>query len=244
MVPCADPGGHVSELDFSEVRDQPAAVEALVKAIAGGERGVLFISPPSTAPILIARRVTTLLPPLSEHELAWLRAEFEAVSPRYSQDLFVTSRPFRAPHYSVSPRALLGPEPSAARVYPAGELQLARFGVLMLDKIDEYSLATVQRLASKLEQMAGAPFVIPTAGPCPCGWLGFAGRLCECADLSRAAYSARLANAMSVLGITTRADVLPLDLRALRDAPPGESSARLRARIEAMLQQAATNGGE
>ena len=183
---------------------------------------------------MLARRVTTLFPPLSDHERVWLEAEFDGVRSVYRQRMTIDSRPTRAPHYGASISGIVG-----VRGY-AGELHLARFGALMLHEVDEFLTEAIRRLGGELERMFGAPFVIAIARPCPCGWHGFAARLCDCSELPRAAHVLRVQKMIQFLGITTSINVPPQSLDELRNLPPGESSESLRARIEAMRAQGAT----
>jgi len=234
VVPCADPGGHVIALDFADVRGQATAIEALITAIAARERGVLFVAPPGAGGAMLARRVTTLFPPLSDHERVWLRAEVDGVQGEYPQRITIDSRPFRAPHYGSSISGIVGIRGHA------GELHLSRFGALMLHEIDEFLTEAIRLLGGELRRMFGAPFVIAIARPCPCGWHGFAARLCDCSELPRAAHVLRVQKMIQFLGITTSINVPPQSLDELRNLPPGESSESLRARIDSMRALATT----
>lgn len=221
-------------LDFADVRGQATAIEALITAIAARECGVLFVAPPGAGAAMLARRVTTLFPPLSDHERVWLRAEVDGVQGEYPRRITIDSRPFRAPHYGSSVSGLVGVRGRA------GELHLARFGVFMLHDIERFLTEAVRRLGEGIAQMAGAPFVIAIAGPCVCGWYGFAVRACECPEDARVAHAREVEKVIQLLRITARVNVPPLSLDELRNLPPGESSESLRARIEAMRAQATT----
>lgn len=238
MVPLADPRGHVIALDFADVRGQATAIEALITAVAARERGVLLVAPPGAGAAMLARRVTTLFPPLSDHERVWLESEFDGVRSAYSQRMTIDSRPFRAPHHTVSPTGLMGAHGRA------GELRLARFGVLMLHEVDEFLAEAIRRLGGELGRMAGAPFVVAIARPCPCGWLGFGVEPCECSEEARVVYAQRVEKVIRILGITARASVPPLSMDEIRNLPPGESSERLRARIESMRAGLTADGGK
>jgi len=149
------------------------------------------IWPPGAGRTMIACRIPTLLPPLADHERFWLEAEYDGLDLPSHQRIQIDSRPFRAPHHTVSPAGLVGlpARPSGVphhmvsparlvgsparwlRSLPplsvprAGEVHLARFGVLMLDDIGEFSTLALRSLAWRLDQMTGAPFVAATATP-------------------------------------------------------------------------------
>ncbi len=253
--------------DFADIRGQAQAIESLVTAIASGVRRILLVGPPGLGLGMIARRVPTLFPALTEHERVWLQAEYDGDCSPYHQSVVVTSRPFSAPHPSISPEALLGGRVYNAntreicrdmpgvlttcrcrRAVPAhehhdlpdaivpraGMLQLARFGALLLDPIDEFPLDTLRSLAHDLDRMTGAPFVMASAKTCACGWHGSSMQRCLCGELSRRQHAQRVEKMTAILGISAKVEVPYVSVLDMRELPPGESSASLRARIEAM----------
>jgi magnesium chelatase family protein len=115
-------------------------------------------------------------------------------------------------------------------VPPVAEVQLARFGVLMLDEIMEFHREAIRSLAITLRRMHGAPFVVATAIPCPCGWFESGIRQCVCSADAISRYAARAHEATTALGIKITTSVRSLS-PSCGDLPPGESSELLRSRI-------------
>jgi magnesium chelatase family protein len=257
-------------IDMSDIRGQNAAIESLVMALSRpSTRGVVLVGPPGAGTTLIARRIPTILPELTEHQRTWVAAENEGAGFEAPARRSLPEQPFRAPHHTISTTALNGqtlvrgykapvcqdnpglrtwcyckrsvpahPHHVLPReVVPrAGELRLARFGVLMLDEIAEFSQSAIEVLAHGLERMAGRPLVVATARPCPCGWRGSdSPRLCTCPESSVLRHKERVAKALVKLGINPESDSIRVPfvrLDDLRRLPPGPTSESLRRRIE------------
>ncbi len=251
----------MSARDFSDVRGNDDAVTSLACAVIA-RCPVMLIGPPGAGKTMIAARAPGLLGPLSEHERAWLVAEYDGRGIGWSDP---TERPFRAPHYTISTAALTsGRMPWSAterplvsacrckqtladrpcmfhtlpvpRVPHAGEVRLARFGVLLLDEIVEFTRASLESLRESLREMgATAPVVIAAGQGCPCGWSGswpsVSTRSCTCTDDQRRAYTARIDRSLATLGIDRSIPVHPVPLADVRDTPPGRSTAELRALV-------------
>ena len=218
-------------VDLADVRGLPFARQALEVAAAGGHH-LLFCGPPGTGKTMLARRLATILPPLSHPEaLEVTRIHSAAGMPLGGQ--LVRRRPFRAPHHTASTAALVGGGSGRAR---PGEITLAHRGILFLDELGEFAPTALDALRQPLEERAvrisrqGVSLTFPAAfqlvactNPCPCG---SGGNECRCSDAQRARYRRRLS-----------APLLDrFDLRVRVDAPeshdePGESSAEVAAQV-------------
>lgn len=175
---------------------------------------MLLTGPAGSRATMIARRISGLMPDPTEHQARWIAAEYDARSqsrPGFATRPLSYVRPFRAPHSSISSLALTGDWGDWRRGY-AGEVELARFGVLYLDDLPEFSRTAIRGLSQRLLTMAGPPLVVASAMLCPCGsdWVT---RRCICSASAITEYSDRVDDFCKRLRIDMEID-LTNDVRA------------------------------
>ncbi len=237
--------------DMADVKGQAAARRALEIAAAGGH-SVLMMGAPGSGKSMLAQRFAGLLPDLTTQE-ALESAAVASLGGRFSLDKWAV-RPTCAPHHTASAVALVGggspPRP--------GEISLAHRGVLFLDELPEFPRAALEALREPLEsgtitisraaQRAEFPArfqLIAAMNPCPCGYLGSSLRPCRCSPEQVSRYQGKLSGPL-IDRIDLHVEVGALAADELVNAPPGESTAAVRARVvqareRAIARQGSTN---
>ena len=224
--------------DFADVKGQDQARRALEVAVAGGHN-VLMIGSPGSGKTMLARRIPSILPPLTVEEALEVSRIHSVAGVAKGGGRFVTRRPFRAPHHTVSSIGLLG---GGQHPVP-GEVSLAHRGVLFLDEFAEFPRSALEVLRQPLEDghvcvsRAAAAYDYPSQfmlvaamNPCPCGYYNDPTHSCRCSQNAIMKYQSRISGPL-LDRIDIQIEVPPVDVRSLPLAAAGEPSAAIRERV-------------
>jgi magnesium chelatase family protein len=240
------------EEDFSDVKGQDYAKRALVIA-ASGCHNVLMIGPPGTGKTLLARRLGSIMPPLTPAESLETTRIYSAMGLLRPGQPLMAVRPFRSPHHSVSDAGLVG----GGTIPQPGEISLAHKGILFLDELPEFNRKTLEVLRQPLEEgrvtisralrstTFPADFVLVAAmNPCPCGYRSDPRRACNCTPPQVEKYLSKISGPL-LDRIDLHVEVPAVPFAQLSEAPPGPTSLDLLTDVmRARAHQAMRFGGK
>ncbi|TCP52513.1 magnesium chelatase family protein [Tumebacillus sp. BK434] len=234
----AESGG--GEDDFSEIKGQPHVKRALEIA-AAGSHNVLLIGPPGSGKTMLARRLPTILPPLTEAESLEVTQVYSVSGLLPRGGTMLRARPYRSPHHTISDGGLIG----GGTIPKPGEVTLAHGGVLFLDELPEFKKSVLEVLRQPLEDAkvtiarTQATYTFPSRfllaaamNPCPCGYYGSNYKPCTCTPLQITRYRSKISGPL-LDRIDLHIEVPRVKYHDIKSEACEETSAKIRERVTA-----------
>ena len=226
------------DFDFSEVKGQDNVKRAFEVACAGGHN-ILIVGSPGSGKSVMAKRLPSILPPLTLHE-SLETTKIHSVAGKLARgSMLMTRRPFRSPHHTISPVALVG---GGSNPLP-GEISLAHNGILFLDEFPEFSRQVLEVMRQPLEDrhitISRAKYtvdypagfmLVASMNPCPCGYYNHPTKRCVCPPGAVQKYLNRISGPL-LDRIDLQCEIQPVPFSDISTTKPGEPSSEIRRRV-------------
>ncbi len=229
---------HVYHADYADVKGQENAKRAMEVAAAGAHN-MLMIGPPGSGKTMLARCFPTILPDMTKSESLEVTKIYSIAGLLKRETPLITSRPYRAPHHTISETSLTG----GGRIPRPGEVSLSHLGVLFLDELPEFQKSALETLRQPLEDKivtvsrVSATITYPSSftllasmNPCPCGYYGSPSNRCHCSMLEIKRYLSKISGPM-LDRIDIHIEVPSTSYEKLKDRSQGEKSASIKERV-------------